>query len=144
MNALPIAHPIVLELLHDLLLQLRIRDFARTGNLKLIAHGNHVLDPMSLFIELFLGRVVVDGAFQINDSVLDRDLHILEFLELILQLRLDVVVRFARFAPRHTMPGAPRPENLDPEQQPAPKLNHEMPFFILSPISFALLKRLRE
>ncbi len=66
-----ITHAIVLQLLHDLLLQLGVRHLAGAGNLQLVANGDHVLYPVGLLIDLFLGREVLDRSFQIDDPTLN-------------------------------------------------------------------------
>ncbi len=87
-----ITYAIVLQLLHDLLLQLRVRDLAGARNLKIVANRNDVLGAMGSLIDLFLGREVIDRAFEIDDPVLDRYLYAFVLLQFVLELCLNVVV----------------------------------------------------
>ena len=77
-----IAHAIVLQLLHNFLLQLGVGDLAGAGNLQLVTNRNYVLDPVRYSYRSLLWWRSLDRAFQIDDSILNRYLYILKFLSI--------------------------------------------------------------
>jgi len=48
-------------------LQLRIGNLSGARNLKIVANRNDILGAMGSLIDLFLGREVLDRAFEIDD-----------------------------------------------------------------------------